>query len=176
VLDRIVSTGVAAVKIEGRNRSLHYVASVVKVYRAALDAIAECARRAGRYSVLPQWREELERLDHRPYTTGFYNGEYQIQDLRRPDDRRERDYRVVGVVRELIEGKGAVVDVKNPFLPGDTLNVLPSGPRVMAHDAAVLAVRDINGNTVGKALTNRLVLCTSSPSMCSGDILRKKSE
>jgi U32 family peptidase len=170
MLDRIVSTGVAAVKIEGRNRSLHYVASVVKVYRAALDCIA-CVD-AGPYEVLPQWRDELDRLDHRPYTTGFYGGELVLQDVR--DTRPAAEYRIVGVVRDHLDGKGSVVDVKNPFCPSDTVSVLPCGPKGTVHEAVVLSMTDINGNQIGKALTNRLVLCTAAPELQSGDILRKR--
>ena len=41
ILPQIVATGVTSLKIEGRNKSPHYVASVVKVYREALDACIE---------------------------------------------------------------------------------------------------------------------------------------
>lgn len=170
VLDRIVSTGVAAVKIEGRNRSLHYVASVVKVYRTALDSIA--ARPAGPYEVLSQWQDELDRLDHRPYTTGFYGREFVLQDVR--DSRPTAGYRIVGVVREQLDGKGSVVDVKNPFCPSDTVSVLPAGPKGIAHEAVVVSMTDLTGNVLGRALTNRLVLCRTSVELQVGDILRKK--
>jgi putative protease len=166
-----VSSGVSAVKIEGRHRSLHYVASVVKVYRAALD---RCAEGLGPYAVLPQWQEELDRLDHRPYTTGFYAGEYFLQDV--ADSRKARDYRIVGVVRDQLDGKGAVVDVKNPFLPLDTLSVLSARRGTIAHDVTVLRMTDVNGHETGKALTNRLVVCTTDPMVQNGDILRKKQQ
>jgi putative protease len=179
IIDRIVSINVAAVKIEGRNRSIHYVASVVKVYRAALDRIARDSNArdeaAYAYAPLPQWQEELDRLDHRPYTTGFYGGDYSLQDLRQ-ESRQERGYRVVGVVRELFDGRGAVVDVKNPFLPLDTVSVLTAGQGDIARDVTVLRMTDINGNEIGKALTNRLVVCTTSPQVQTGDILRKKQQ
>jgi U32 family peptidase len=170
VLDRIVSSGVTAVKIEGRHRSLHYVVSVVKVYRAALDSIALMP---SKYTVLPHWQEELDRLDHRPYTTGFYDGEYRLQDIE--DNRlRDREYRVVGVVREFMEGAGQVIDVKNPFEPGDSLSVLPTGTGKMPFDATVLRITDLCGNDLGKALTNRLVVCSTVPAVQTGDILRRK--
>ena len=170
VLDRIVASGVTALKIEGRNRSLHYVASVVKVYRAALDGLA----RGGAYVPHPQLGEELQRLDHRPYTTGFYAGESQLQDLSRHDTRQGGDYRVVGVVRDQLDGKGAVVDVKNPFLIGDSVSVISAGQGVIAHEAVIVELTDINGNAIGKALTNRVVVCTTKPGVQVGDILRKK--
>jgi putative protease len=119
ILDKLVSTGLSSLKIEGRNRSLHYVSSVVKVYRAALDSLVS----GEPYTVSPEWREELDRLDHRPYTTGFYAGEYALQDT--AANRPLPQTRVVGVVRELASGRGALVDVKNPFDKGDVLNVLP---------------------------------------------------
>jgi putative protease len=172
VLDRIVSSGVTALKIEGRHRSLHYVASVVKVYRAALDSLAHGT---GAYVPLSEWHDELDRLDHRPYTTGFYAGDYALQDLRRPqDDRQGGGYRVVGVVREEIDGQGFVVDVKNPFLVSDPLNVLCTGHGPLARDAAILKMMDMNGNGIGKALTNRVVICATEPALRVGDILRKK--
>jgi putative protease len=170
VLDRIVKSGVSAVKIEGRHRSMHYVASVVKVYRAALDSIASGT---GGYSMRPEWKEELSRLDHRPYTTGFYAGEYCIQDVTDAQN-RSREFRVVGVVRELIDGSGAVVDVKNPFLPGDAVSVLPAGPLKDAFDATVIRMTDLCGHETGRALTGRLVLCVVAPTVGSGDILRKQ--
>jgi U32 family peptidase len=170
ILDRIAGTGVASVKIEGRNRSAHYVSSVVKVYRAALDAIA-----AGRaYAVAPEWREELERLDHRPYTTGFYAGEYVLQDV--IDSRPLPEARIVGVVREIRAGGDAVVDVKNPFNKGDRLNVLPVRREKMPYDTVVLEIRDMDGNGIGRALTNRIVTIGTEQGLVAGDMLRKGKE
>jgi putative protease len=167
ILDRIVGTGVASVKIEGRNRSAHYVSSVVKVYRAALDAIAA----GGTYAVRPEWREELDRLDHRPYTTGFYAGEYALQDVN--DSRPLPAMRIVGVVREILAGRGAVVDVKNPFCEGDTLNVLPVRKEKMPFEVAIRRITDLEGNSLDRALTNRLVIANADQALAAGDMLRK---
>lgn len=170
VLDKLVRANIASIKIEGRHRTQHYIASVVKIYRVALDALKA---NENDYHVLQEWLEELDRLDHRPYTTGFYDGEYMLQDVK--DSRPKRDLRIVGVVRGFLEGKGVVVDVKNPFLPGDILNVLPIKKKTLSFDATIKSCYDLNENPLPRALTNRLVVIESDPVLENGDILRKKA-
>jgi putative protease len=167
ILNRIVASGVASLKIEGRHRSAHYVSSVVKVYRAALDSLDGSAE----YAVKPEWQQELDRLDHRPYTTGFYAGEYTLQDVN--DNRPMPDVRIVGVVREILAGKGAVVDVKNPFCEGDVLNVLPMRKGKMPYEVTIKGITDLEGNKIEKSLTNRLVIINAEEELGKGDMLRK---
>ena len=76
LLPDLVSAGVSALKIEGRMKSAEYVASVVSVYRAALDrALADAAD----YRVLPAESERLEEAFNRGFTQGY------LSDIR--DDR-----------------------------------------------------------------------------------------
>ena len=49
-------------------KSVYYVAAVVAAYRKAIDAYYE---ERENYKVRPEWREELEKVSHRPYTTAF---------------------------------------------------------------------------------------------------------
>ena len=67
-LDEVIDCGVDSLKIEGRMKSVHYVASVVKTYRAAIDA---CMSEAA-FTVQKEWLTELEKVSHRAYTTGFF--------------------------------------------------------------------------------------------------------
>lgn len=67
-LPKLMAAGVSSFKIEGRMKSAHYVASVVSVYRKAIDA---CWQDREHYQVQKAWLEELEKVSHRPYTTGF---------------------------------------------------------------------------------------------------------
>ena len=66
-LDKVIQSGVASLKIEGRMKSVNYVAGVVKVYRAAIDSYFD-----GNFSVRSEWLDELNKIAHRPYTTGFF--------------------------------------------------------------------------------------------------------
>jgi putative protease len=168
-LPQIIDSGVTSLKIEGRNKSAHYVASVVKVYREAIDV---CCSKSKDYSVKEEWSNELERLDHRTYTTGFYAGEYNLQE---PDRSHTlSDLRIVGTVKGLMISGDALVDVKNPFSPLDVLNVLPVKQGAAPYDVEITQVSDINGNPLSRALTNRIVIAATSLPLRVGDMLRKK--
>ena len=60
--------GIDAFKIEGRMKGALYLASVVRTYRQAIDRIGKSPES---YRVEPAWREDLERVSHRPYTEGL---------------------------------------------------------------------------------------------------------
>ena len=67
-IPELIEAGVASLKIEGRMKSVYYVAAVVAAYRKAIDAYYE---KGADFEVLPEWRAELEKVSHRPYTTAF---------------------------------------------------------------------------------------------------------
>ena len=71
VLPQLMEIGVAAIKIEGRQRSPAYVEQVTRVWRAAID---QCAARPGRYTVQPAWDAALGRwAEGQQHTLGAYN-------------------------------------------------------------------------------------------------------
>jgi hypothetical protein len=82
--------------------------------------------------------------------------------------------RVVGVVKAVLEGGDRViVDVKNPFVAGETLNILPVNRKKSAYDVLFSDVQDSNGNNLERALTNRLVRLISPSKLSVGDIIRR---
>ena len=94
-LDEVVSCGIDSLKIEGRMKSVHYVASVVKAYRMALDACL-----SGKpYEVREEWRAELEKVSHRAYTTGFFFGKTTGADQIYGSSSYEQTSDFVGLVR-----------------------------------------------------------------------------
>ena len=169
ILPEIVETGVSSLKIEGRNKSMHYVSSVVKTYRAALDRYLNDP---DKYKPEPEWFEELENLDHRPYTTGFYNNEYQMQETSVSKEKSRN--RVVGVVKGLLEGGIAVVDVKNPFRAGEKLNILPVNRKKSRYDIEFSKITDLSGNELERAVTNRVVVGICDIKLAVGDVVRRK--
>ena len=68
-LDKVIQSGVASLKIEGRMKSVNYVAGVVKVYRAAIDSYFD---NPNDFKIRDEWLSELDKIAHRPYTTGFF--------------------------------------------------------------------------------------------------------
>ena len=97
-LDELVAAGVDSIKIEGRVKKAFYVATVVNAYRHVLD---------GESAEL--WAAELEKISHRPYSTGFYFGEAEQTD---DADTYVQLNDWVGEVRacELLDAAGGVVD------------------------------------------------------------------
>ena len=70
-LPDVIASGVDSLKIEGRMKSVHYAASVVKAYREAIDSYFAASEQ---FEVKKEWVEELDKVSHRAYTTGFYYG------------------------------------------------------------------------------------------------------
>ena len=67
-LPELIESGVDSLKIEGRMKSVHYVASVTKAYRMAIDSYFEDPEH---FAIDPAWTAELGKVSHRAYTTGF---------------------------------------------------------------------------------------------------------
>ncbi len=68
-LPQLLATGVSSLKIEGRMKSIHYVATVTKVYRQAIDAYLNDPVN---FSIRQHWIDELQAISHRRYGSGFY--------------------------------------------------------------------------------------------------------
>jgi putative protease len=170
ILPELIKTGVHSLKIEGRNKSVHYVSSVVKAYRAAIDGFFE----QGEQFTLPgQYRTELEQLDHRPYTTGFIGGDEAMQATSYAKEKSK--IRVVGVVKDTLKGGVAVVDVKNPFTIDEPLSILPVNRKIDPYELAFTAIEDLSGHEQEKAITNRVVCCRNSDGikLKIGDMIRR---
>lgn len=121
-LDKVAKAGVDCIKIEGRAKSEYYVAVTANAYRGALDALRE---NYNNYTV-PSWvTDELSKISHREYSTGFYLGK----------PHNSQTYASAGYVREY--SVSAVVDsyedgyvictMKNRFSVGDELDCLEAG-------------------------------------------------
>lgn len=168
ILPRIVATGVHSLKIEGRNKSIHYVASVVKTYRQALD---KCLENPEKYVINEKWLKELEAVEHRPYTTGFYDHELMLQEVF--SSKASSSSRVLGIVKGVLEGGIPVIDVKNSFGISDLLEVLPVTRSSSPFTITFSNFTDISGNPVIKIPSNRLLIgYGASAKFNPGDMLR----
>ncbi|GAB3446237.1 tRNA 5-hydroxyuridine modification protein YegQ [Massilia solisilvae] len=121
-VERLVKIGVDSLKVEGRTKSLYYVARTAQVYRQAIDDAV--AGRPFNIDLLGQ----LQGLANRGYTDGFYQ-RHHTQDhqnyMRGASEANRSQY--VGDV-QAVEGGWATVEVKNRFAVGDRIEVIhPSG-------------------------------------------------
>jgi putative protease len=169
ILPQIVESGVSSLKIEGRNKSAHYVASVVKVYREALDMYTADPQN---YKVRDWWTRELEALDHRTYTTGFYIGEPVKQEVFA--SKAQAGFRLAATVKAVLNGR-PVVDVKNSFTASEPLNVLSVKNSLAPFEFTFSHIEELDGQAREKAVPNRLfILEGCSEKLRVGDMLRKR--
>ncbi|AFQ42993.1 peptidase U32 family protein [Desulfosporosinus meridiei] len=124
-------------KIEGRMKSVQYVASTVKVYREAIDTLWVQGEEAFREK-LPQWLEEMDKVSHRDYSPGFLFGKPGASSHNLVSSHYVRDYDFVGVHLSEEKMAGQIiktpdetiswVEQRNNFKIGEVLEVLtPQG-------------------------------------------------
>ncbi len=119
-IPELVRAGVSSLKIEGRAKSAYYASVTANAYRRALDAYAEHPGEP-----LPAWiPEELEKISHREYCTGFYFGGTPGQVYE--NGGYVRGWEVVAVCEGMRNGF-AVLSQRNRFFRGDTAEVLEPG-------------------------------------------------
>ena len=125
-MDKLIESGLSSFKIEGRVKSEYYVATVVRAYRQAIDAYFADPEH---YTVNPEWLEEIKKVSHRDYTTGFYFGKPGATEQNYATSSYIRDYEMVGIVVGYHpETKLAEVIQKNRFFKGGTVEfVRPVG-------------------------------------------------
>jgi len=118
-VSQLVKMGVDCLKIEGRTKSHYYAARTSQIYRHAIDDAL-----AGR-EFDPSLMGDLESLANRGYTDGFFV-RHHSQELQRYHDNASTSQRqmFVGEVMEQNDDGMSLIDVKNKFLVGDSLELL----------------------------------------------------
>jgi len=74
-IDKLIEAGVDSLKIEGRAKSVYYVAVVVRAYRKVLDALDKKLTQKKIKKIVVEQKKELNKLANRGYTKGFLLGE-----------------------------------------------------------------------------------------------------
>ncbi len=121
-LKEMVEAGIDSIKIEGRAKSHYYVAVTTNAYRGAVDSL----KNADENWSLPAWvSEELNKISHRTYSTGFYFGKPENAQTYK-DAGYIRDYSVAAVVDGYENGM-VTATLKNKFLRGQEFDCLEAG-------------------------------------------------
>ncbi len=125
-IDKLVESGLSSFKIEGRVKSEFYVATVIAAYRRAIDSYLENPEK---WEFKPQWAEELKKVSHRDYTTGFYFGKPGGTEQHYASSSYIREYDMVGMVESYDESTSiASIVQKNRIFKGDEVEFLcPDG-------------------------------------------------
>ena len=118
-IDELVNAGISSFKIEGRAKSAYYTAVTTNAYRHALN---DYMKDPENFTLKPWIKEELEKISHREYSTGFYFGTEPGQTT--GNGGYIRHYNQVAVCENYKDGVAEITQ-RNKFLAGDTLDVLP---------------------------------------------------
>ncbi len=165
-LGDLMDAGVDCLKIEGRAKSAYYAAIVTGAYRHALDAAA-----AG-IPLDPVWRDEVEKISHRHYSTGFFYGQPgQYYD----DARYIREYQVVAVVTDCDPSGKALLSLRNKFSAGDELEAV--GPDIKPFSLRAEGLESPEGEPLSEVRTPPMLFRMQLPQpLPPYSILRRKAE
>ena len=144
-LKDLMDVGVDCIKVEGRAKSAYYAAIVTGAYRHCIDDIA-----AGR-PVDPVWRNEVEHVSHRIYSTGFYYGEpgQYVE-----NSRYIRQWQICAIVTSCDENGLALCSLRNKFRVGDELEAV--GPDLRPFPFSVGSMTDLDGNALDEPRTPQM--------------------
>ena len=151
-LDDLMDAGIDCIKIEGRAKSAYYAAIVTGAYRHCIDDIA-----AGK-PLDPVWRDEVEHVSHRVYSTGFYYGE---PGQYTEHSRYIREWQICAKVESCSENGLALCSLNNKFRAGDTLEVV--GPDLRPFPITAESMTDLDGNALDEPRTPQMKFLIQLP-------------
>lgn len=167
ILPEILESGVQSIKIEGRNKTIYYVASIVRVYREALRRI-----QSGFY----EWEDlyaEVRKVSHRDFSLGFFKGKPSDQDQLYAEASYIRTYDFCGLVLDYDQASGmATIEQRNHFRVGDTIEVF--GPDFFCVTTTITRILNQDGDEVAHASHAQQIVYIPMPMVHRGDMLRKK--
>lgn len=165
-IPKLISAGISSLKIEGRAKSSYYTAVVTNAYRKAIDDYEINGNKT-----LASWiYNELNKVSHREYNTGFFFGSEPGQI--HSNGGYIREYDVVAICDSYKNGV-AYLTQRNRFFVGDEIDVLP--PSGIPFIFIVEQMYDANGNNIEVAPhAMQKVSVSTNIEIPAGSMLRKK--
>ncbi len=172
-IPQLAEAGLNSVKIEGRMKSVFYVACAVGAYRKALDAYYEDPKG---YKFDENWFAEITKASHREFTTGFYFDKPTNEDQNYQSSAYTRDYSFTGMVKDYdADTRIAVVEQRNKMVTGDEIEVF--GPGMDCFTQRIEEMRDEDGNLIDSAPHPQQILkMKMKKPVAENYMLRKKKE
>ena len=163
-LKDLIDAGIDCIKIEGRAKSAYYAAIVTGAYRHAIDDVY-----AGR-PIDPVWRDEVDHISHRVYSTGFYYG-HPGQYVE--NSRYIRQWQIVAKVESCDENGRALCSLNNKFQLGDALEVV--GPDTRPFSVTATGMTDLDGNPIDEARTPQMPFYLQLPQQVPAHSMIRRS-
>ncbi|WP_044894838.1 peptidase U32 family protein [Bacillus alveayuensis] len=146
-IPKMIELGIDSLKIEGRMKSIHYVATVVSVYRKVIDAY--CAD-PDNFVIKKEWLEELDKCANRDTAPAFFEGVPGYKEQMFGVHSKKTTYDFVGLVLDYDkETKMVTLQQRNFFKPGDEVEFF--GPQIDNFTQVIEKIWDENGNELDAA-------------------------
>jgi len=172
-IPELIASGVSSLKIEGRVKSEYYVATIVGAYRKAIDAYYENPQK---YEFNPAWLDEVKKVSHRDYYTGFFFGIPDTGAQIYGSSSYIRECDIVGIVLDYDEKTGiAKVTQRNRFFRGDEIEVIQPMKDYFVQKAQVLKNENMEDIDVANHAAMTLYIKMDRP-VVKDAMLRKKAE
>jgi putative protease len=143
-IPELVDSGLDSFKVEGRMKSVHYVATVSKVYREAIDAYMA---NPNKYSVKTEWLEELQKISHRAYTSGFYFNKTTQNDQIYGSSSYEQTFDFIGLVKSYDAlTRMATIEQRNNIKIGQEIEIMQPGKANFIQ--TITEMFDMEGNLI----------------------------
>ena len=163
-LKDLMDAGIDCIKIEGRAKSAYYAAIVTGAYRHAIDDI--CAGR----EVDPVWRDEVDHVSHRIYSTGFYYG---FPGQYTENSRNIREWQVCAIVESCDENGLAICSLRNKFHAGDELELV--GPDTRPFPFTAPMMETMEGEALEEPRTPQMQFKLQLPSQVPAHSIIRRS-
>lgn len=172
-IDDMIEAGIASLKIEGRVKSEYYLATVIRSYRMAIDAYYADPEN---YKYDPYLLEEIKKVSHRDFTTGFFYGKANENSQVYKDNSYIRGYDFVGLVLDYDEeNKIATVEQRNRVFVGEDIEIF--GPGIKHFDYKIEKMLDDKDREIDVAnKAKQIFKIKIDEPIKKGFILRRKNE
>lgn len=147
-IPQMMEIGIDSLKIEGRMKSIHYIATVVSVYRKVIDSYAEDPEN---FKINPEWLIELDKCANRDTASAFFEGTpgYEEQ-MFGVQQNKKSPYDFCGLVIDYDETTQiATIQQRNHFKPGQEIEFF--GPEIQSFRQVIDAIYDEEGNSLDAA-------------------------
>lgn len=166
-IQELKDAGIDSLKIEGRMKSIYYAAVITRAYRKVIDS-----KNGIFVPDLEGFKEEIYKVSHREFSTGFYFDKSDIEES--TTKMYEREYAFLGSIGDKQEDGTWTIDVKNQIRLTDEIEFI--GPDLLYVKCENLKLYDINGEEVIKADHGKKYTISTTTPLKEGYIIRKKAD
>ena len=165
-IPELIASGTDSLKIEGRVKGINYVAGAVRSYRLAIDSYFESP---DKYRFKKDWLDELRKLSHRDYDTGFYLGK---ETLPTEESSYVRKYDFIGIVKDVLLENSFLVEARNKITLGDSIEIMGKGENIVKLD--LTNITSPEGLEIPHAQPGQLFILNTEIPLEKRDILRRE--